>query len=198
MEIIATTKLSAWHGVVRHVAGYPVTTDERGEKVRQAPGVVLVKIMNPWTPVSWPKWSFAAGPGIRRYTEELFNADKGGFEYTYVERLGYQIEVLGDHCKNTGATRRLAYSILKEDDLLLNNQGKAMPCWIAGAFEKNGERLNHTAYYRSWDVIGGMPANLEALTAFGEHVARLGKMLPGWLCVVAMNAHIRGDDFDRL
>jgi thymidylate synthase len=197
MEFTATTKLSAWHSVVRYVSGFPITTDERGEKVMQAVGPITVKILNPWTPVSWPKWSFAAGPGMRRYTEELFNADKGGFDYTYGERLGSQTEVLKQYCLDSGNTRRMAYTILREDDLLLNQRGQAMPCWIGGVFEKDGDHLNHTAFYRSWDVMGGMPANLEALTAFGEYVARGGRMMQGYLCVVAMNAHIRGDDFDR-
>jgi thymidylate synthase len=121
--------------------------------------------------------------------------DAQGFDYTYGQRLGFQIKDIIERLQKVPQSRRLAYVILEPHDL---DRDLAMPCLISGVFANVKGTLNHVAYYRSWDVVGGMPANLEALQGLTEKVAHETKKTPGWLNVVAMNAHIRGDDFDKL
>jgi thymidylate synthase len=110
-------------------------------------------------------------------TKIMTDVREKGEEYTYGERLtnfsdfygnGSQIDEVIRMYKNQGfGTNQACMEIAMPSDVLLPDP----PCWrLCDTRIKDG-KLNFVVYFRSWDLAGGMPANLAAIQLLKEYMA---------------------------
>ena len=128
---------------------------------------------------------------LEAYKNQLLFGSKQTFDYTYHERI-YEnpidqiatcVETLN---KNKYSRRALFTTRLPKIDAKMEN----IPCLVSGIFFFNGFRLNLDCLFRSWDIFGGMPANLYALSFLLKDVADKTGLVPGRLIVKGVHPHV--------
>ena len=89
-------------------------------------------------------------------------------DYTYGERLEYQIQQVIDMYKRDGyGTNQACMSISMPADIDLVDP----PCLRSIDCRIMGDKLHFVVYFRSWDLFTGFPANLGAIQLLKEYMA---------------------------
>lgn len=160
---------------------------EDGQATKEIRNLVL-QVESPT--VGWPiggsGWDI---PALERYaqTEILSPKNNLGFDYTYGERLGEQIEqVIGKLKEEPNSRRAIATPWLRTHDIAM----KHPPCLIVLDFLIRGEALHLTAFFRSHDIKQAWPANVYGLGQLLKHVADEVGVEVGSLTTVSVSAHI--------
>lgn len=106
---------------------------------------------------------------VEDYLPYLMTAIKQpGEDYTYGERLEYQIQKVIDMYKNQGyGTNQACMSVSMPSDIDLHDP----PCARSIDTRIRDGKLNFIIYFRSWDLWSGFPANLAAIQLMKEYMA---------------------------
>ena len=111
-------------------------------------------------------------PVAEGYIEEylpylMTSTKKPGEDYTYGERLEYQIQRVIDMYKRDGyRTNQAAMSISMPTDIDLIDP----PCLRHIDCRIKDGKLHFIIYFRSWDLFNGMPANLGGIQLMKEYM----------------------------
>ena len=105
---------------------------------------------------------------IEEYLPYLMTSTKKpGEDYTYGERLEYQIQRVIDMYKRDGyGTNQAAMSISMPTDIDLVDP----PCLRHIDCRIRDGKLHFVIYFRSWDLFNGMPANLGGIQLMKEYM----------------------------
>ncbi len=136
------------------------------------------------------------------YSKQLVKKDKGGFEYTYGERLRAwgpdkvdQISEIIKILKRSKGTRRAtAVTWIPPVDLKKNE----IPCLIMADFKVRLGRLNLTAIFRSNDMFGAWPANMYGLNKLNLLVAKKINAKAATITTHSISAHVYDYDFENM
>lgn len=106
---------------------------------------------------------------LEEYLPYLMTAIKNPNEdYTYGERLEYQIQQVIEMYKRDGyRTNQACMSVSIPLDIDLNDP----PCLRSVDCRIMDGKLNFIVYFRSWDLWNGFPANLGAIQLMKEYMA---------------------------
>ena len=104
----------------------------------------------------------------------------GGFNY--YDQVDYFINVL----KDTPNTNQAVLRICQPDDFTL----KDPPCLCHIDMRIKEGKLIFYPYFRSWDLWGGMPANLAAIAVLQKYMADEIGVEPGLICASSKGLHI--------
>ena len=106
---------------------------------------------------------------VEDYLPYLMTAIKQpGEDYTYGERLEYQIQRVIDMYKNEGyGTNQACMSVSMPSDIDLHDP----PCARSIDTRIRYGKLHFMVYFRSWDLWSGFPANLAAMQLMKEYMA---------------------------
>jgi thymidylate synthase len=89
-------------------------------------------------------------------------------DYTYGERLEYQIQQVIEMYKRDGyGTNQACMSISMPTDIDLGDP----PCLRSIDCRIMGDKLHFVVYFRSWDLWNGFPANLGAIQLLKEYMS---------------------------
>jgi len=135
----------------------------------------------------------------RSYIEYLMTSLKEEDEsYTYGERLTSvdlsdcfldQIKYIIDTYKNYGyRNNQMILQIAQPRDLIL----KDPPCLRHIDTRIQNDKLHFFVYFRSWDLWGGMPANLAAIQELKEYMASEISVDDGEMIVESKGLHLYG------
>lgn len=169
--------------------------DERGSKTKELTNV-LVEITEPESSEVPQGYPFS-GQMIEQYEDQLLNPDKGGFVYTYGNRLrAYgdyltgpydQIESATKRLKKCGESRRAISVTWNPSEDLSEDE---VPCMILVDFKIRKGKLLTTALWRSHDLFGAWPANMFALLKLSQKVAKDLNLEVGPIVVQSISLHI--------
>jgi len=106
---------------------------------------------------------------LEEYLPYLMTADeKSKEDYTYGERLEYQIQEVIEMYKNDGYnTNQACMAVAMPSDIDLVDP----PCLRSIDTRISGNKLHFVVYFRSWDLWSGLPANLGAIQLMKEYMA---------------------------
>lgn len=106
---------------------------------------------------------------LEKYLPYLMTSEKEpGEDYTYGERLEYQIEEVIKMYKNDGyGTNQACMSVSMPSDIDLADP----PCLRGIDTRIQDDKLHFVVYFRSWDLWNGLPANLGAIQLMKEYMA---------------------------
>jgi len=91
-----------------------------------------------------------------------------GEDYTYGERLEYQIEKVIEMYRNDGyRTNQACMSVSMPSDINLVDP----PCLRSVDCRILDGKLHFAVYFRSWDLWSGLPSNLGAIQLMKEYIA---------------------------
>ena len=112
-------------------------------------------------------------PVAEGYLEEylpylMTSIKQPGEEYTYDERLEYQIQEVIDMFRDDGhRTNQACMSVSKPTDIY----SKDPPCLRSIDCRISGGKLHFVVYFRSWCLWNGFPANLGAIQLLKEYMS---------------------------
>lgn len=140
---------------------------------------------------------------VRYYLDYLVGEEKQPEEtYTYGERIAPQVPVVVDKFLSGGwGTNQCTIAVEKPDDILLPDP----PCLRLIDFRvypddglRPGERqaLHMTVYFRSWDLWGGLPANLAGLRLLQEDMADAMCIEAGEIVAMSKGLHLYEDSWN--
>lgn len=126
------------------------------------------------------------GQALDMYSKQLLNPDKGGFEYTYGERIVPNIDEVMKlliHHKNT---RRAVINISENSD----RKCGFMPCMqqILLTIDYNGY-LQMDITFRSHDILSAWYANVYALLHLQDELCNRYNFHPGILRIISFRPH---------
>lgn len=190
MKNISEAYLSAVTQVlIRGVQG--VTED--GEDVITSP----IPIVETFSAVG-PEDSFWIPPGLghlalKQYAQQLFDGDKGGFDYTYGNRIRtyFGTDQLQDCIRkliSSPDTRRaiITTNDPRNDCLMVNR-----PCMQYIQFYRNTDgKLNAFVLFRSHDVLSAWFANMYAVSQLLHHVSDTTNIPIGTVTCCSVIPHI--------
>jgi len=106
---------------------------------------------------------------LEEYLPYLMSAIRQpGEDYTYGERLEYQIEEVIEMYKTDGhRTNQACMSVSMPSDIYL----KDPPCLRSIDCRILDGKLNFVVYFRSWDLWNGLPANLGGIQLLKEYMS---------------------------
>ena len=106
---------------------------------------------------------------LEEYLPYLMTSDKKpGEDYTYGQRLEYQIQQVINMFKHDGhGTNQACMSISMPNDIDLIDP----PCLRSIDCRIMDGKLNFIVYFRSWDLWNGLPANLGVIQLLKEYMA---------------------------
>ena len=112
-------------------------------------------------------------PVAEGYLEEylpylMTSVKQPGEDYTYGQRLEYQIEKIIEMYKNDGyGTNQACMSVSQPSDIDLVDP----PCLRSIDTRISEGKLHFQVYFRSWDLWNGLPANLGAIQLLKEYMS---------------------------
>lgn len=106
---------------------------------------------------------------LEQYLPYLMTSIKqSGEDYTYGERLEYQIQqVIGMYKRDGYRTNQACMSISMPSDIDLGDP----PCLRSIDCRISEGKLHFIVYFRSWDLWNGFPANLGAIQLLKEYMS---------------------------
>lgn len=108
-------------------------------------------------------------------------------QYTYGERIGYYIPTAIEILREATNGNQACLSVSMPSDILLDDP----PCLRSIAWKVQADgRIIQTSYWRSWDLVSGMPVNLGGLVLLHRYVCCLADKEPGILQAFSDGAHI--------
>lgn len=111
-----------------------------------------------------------------------------GEDYTYGERISDQINHFIHLLKDSPNTNQAILQIAQPEDYLL----KDPPCLRHIDMRINSGTLVFYPYFRSWDLWGGMPANLAAIAILQKYMADEIGVKSGPILAASKGLHIYG------
>lgn len=138
--------------------------------------------MNPKAPVTE---DFA----LRYFLDQIWNSEKGGFAYTYGERMRKPIDQLDEAVKTLKrdpTSRRAVIEVGRPEDVTMEDPA----CMRLIKFDIEDGKLNVYCVFRSWDAYKALPANLFAIAMLQEYVARELDVGVGKMFAYGMDVHI--------
>ena len=175
--------------LARGVKGVP----EDGEDVITAPDPILETFS-----VVDPDSQFWIPPGLGRqalvkYAQQLCDRDKGGFDYTYGNRIRtyFGTDQLNDCIRkllSSPDTRRaiITTNDPKNDCLMVNR-----PCMQYIQFYRNTDgKLNAFVLFRSHDILSAWFANMYAVSQLLRHVSSATNIPVGTITCCSVIPHI--------
>jgi thymidylate synthase len=185
-----------------------LVVDERGDTVRELLNVV-VRVSKPLCDnffgiddsilsIRVPDGCFWRGDKLKTYCTQFFNKCKGGFKYTYGNRLRNHFDGVDQICNainrlNECKESRRAVSVTW--DQVLDSESSEVPCMILVDFKIRDGKLNTTAVWRSHDAFGAYFPNLVGLSYLAQYVAKETDSVVGNVVVQSISAHINEYDF---
>jgi len=181
----------AWHQAVYNLfeygQKYKIDSGSYADSERLEFDFVVIRIKTPWEEPRLPKIPeqlTIPPPVSEKYIVDYFNdyimggKKAKGENYTYGERLMEaekkngecfsQIEEAIRRYKEEGfGTNQIILQIGQPSDLLLEDP----PCLRHIDTKIRNDTLHFFPYFRSWDLWGGLPANLAALQLLKEYMA---------------------------
>lgn len=136
------------------------------------------------TPIKEPGESYTYG---ERLTHQYagYTYDKNGGESR--DRILNQIEHVIDIYKKYGhRNNQMVLQVAQPSDLLLSDP----PCLRSIDTRIQSGKLHFIAYFRSWDLWGGLPANLAAIQILKEYMAEQIGVKDGELIVESKGLHL--------
>jgi len=111
-----------------------------------------------------------------------------GEDYTYGERMSFQIDHWINILKIKPNTNQAILQVAKPDDCYLNDP----PCLRHVAMNIYDNKLNFYPYFRSWDLWNGLPANLAGLAIVQKYIADELSINVGKMIATSNGLHIYG------
>lgn len=112
---------------------------------------------------------------------------KDGEEYTYGERLHAQIEeVVSIYTEDGHDTNQACMEVGLPQDIF----SREPPCLRLIDTRISYGRLHFVVYFRSWDLWGGLPANLAAIQMMKEYMAERIGVEDGEIVAVSKGVHL--------
>lgn len=117
----------------------------------------------------------------------LGNEPEKNEQYTYGERISVYIPNIVKILRNKSNGNQAVLSVSKPDDVLLDDP----PCLrsLAWKVQANG-KVMLTSYWRSWDLVSGMPVNMGGLILLHRYVCTLAEKEHGMIQAFSDGAHI--------
>lgn len=109
-----------------------------------------------------------------------------GEQYTYGQRIAWQIEYWVEQLKETPNTNQAIIQIACPEDAYLEHP----PCLRHIGIKIRQGRLVFYPYFRSWDLWSGMPANLAGLAVVQKYMADSLSLEMGGMTAVSHGLHI--------
>ncbi|MFW6247016.1 MAG: thymidylate synthase [bacterium] len=127
-------------------------------------------------------------PGyIEKYMPYLMtDTINSGEDYTYGSRIADQIEYWSEVLKKTPATNQAILQVARPEDCFLEDP----PCLRHIDIRVRNNKLHFYPYFRSWDLWGGMPANLAAISVLQKYMADNINIDMGYLIASSKGIHI--------
>lgn len=199
LGVRATDINDAWYATVRTVLEYGKwreVTDGSFKGSRRAeldyltlqisyPGVRPLAVqLSPGCPIPAP----VDNSFIDNYLRYLITGERQeGESYTYGEFIIEQLPVIMEKFKTGGfGTNQCCISVGNEKSIRLSDP----PCLRLIDMRVDNGALHWFLYFRSWDVWGGLPANLAGLQLLKEFVAQDLGVLDGEMIVSTKGAHV--------
>ena len=203
MYINAKTTNDAWKRILNLIwySGYELKS-ERG--MTKEIHNLMVKVQEPFDknidgfPMSQEE--------LKKYSLQLLDSDRHGFEYTYGERLRKwgseivekpidQIDYVAKKLKlNKNSRRAIAVTWIPSVDTTKTE----VPCLILTDFIIREKKLHLTAVFRSNDMFGAWPANVYGLNNLNQYVAKKLKIKSGSITTLSISAHIYEHDWKNV
>lgn len=141
----------------------------------------------PDIPVSYGIPNPVAEGYIEDYLPYLMTSEKQPNEdYTYGERIEPQLPHFINLLKETPSTNQAILQVARPEDYKLNDP----PCLRHIDMRIREGKLIFYTYFRSWDLWGGMPANLGAIQLLKEYMASEIGVDPGPFVCYSKGLHI--------
>jgi len=196
-RISAHSISDAWFQVVRAAlevgSDYPITRGSFvGHQRRELESLVLAieapgtRPFSPVLPRGMPP--VADDESIQKHFEEYWlSPDKAeDEEYTHGERIHPQLEPLIKMLRETPDTNQACIEVGRPEDIFLENP----PCLRLIDYKLRSGILSAHAYFRSWDIWVGLPADLGGLQLLNEFISSEVGCQPGPLFVYSKGAHL--------
>ena len=196
----------AWYQAVRHVLengeDYIVERGSfEGHSRRQVPFFAMVVNHPEARPlgVTYRDNVISTDDAIFNYYLQLISPEIAPNEtYTYGERIALRLPEVAEMLCKTPNTNQATIEVGKPEDILLDDP----PCLRLVSWKKVRDTLQLTVFFRSWDVVNGLPFNLGGLQYLNETIATLANIKPGKLVAYSDGLHaydmsfgILGDQF---
>lgn len=208
MEIVARNISEAHYALIRTILNHgEFVTTENGEETVELNEPLTVIITNPYKPPLFIDQTGHTELYYKEYAQQMiFNKDKGGFTYTYGERLrSYidyesesfdceyntidQLQTIIDMLNKNPTTRRaIMHTWMVERDLYSN----APPCLQTIQCMSRGRKLNMVATFRSNDMLSAWGCNVYGLLKMQSYITHeVNSVLHnGSLTTISTNPHI--------
>jgi thymidylate synthase len=126
---------------------------------------------------------------IEQYVPYLMtNARKKGEDYTYGSRLHFQIPYWIKILKDTPNTNQAILQVARPEDCFLEDP----PCLRSIGMRIKNHSLIFYPMFRSWDLWGGMPANLAGIAVVQKYMADEIGVESGPMCASSKGLHVYG------
>ena len=163
----------AYHNALRELFEYGdiVECTQWETRCRELPMCFVVA-----SPMEEPRISrlFPGGPrDLEKYRLEMlygiedFEVERGNWDYTYHDRIGWQIKSVIRELRRDPYSRRAVVDVRRTSDIFLDDP----PCLQHIQFTIRGGRLNMTVLFRSNDACKATFMNAYALTCLQEMIA---------------------------
>ena len=172
-----------------------------GDKIRRQLDSLMIKVLTPWKrplsvrlPESIP-FSIVTEDYIEEYfMSKILSDEKSDNEdYTYGQFIMKQLDDVIGMLQNTKNTNQAVIEIGNGASIYF----KDPPCLKLIDFKVINNKLNLITYWRSWDLINGLPVNLGGMQLLKEYVlANVRDLEDGELICYSSGGHIYDHNFD--
>ena len=183
----------AWYQAVRHVLengkDYVVERGSfAGHKRRQIPFFAMV-ISHPESRplgVTYQDNVISTDDAIFNYYLQLISPKIEPNEaYTYGERISLHLPEVAKMLRDTPNTNQAIIEVGKPQDISLEDP----PCLRLVSWKIVNNTLQLSVFFRSWDVVNGLPFNLGGLQYLNETIANWINVKPGKLIAYSDGLH---------
>lgn len=123
---------------------------------------------------------------VNDYLALLISPDKGGYDYTYGERISSQLDKTVKMLKESPMTNQCTIEVGRPEDIDM----KDPPCLRLIDMRARYGKLHFFVYFRSWDLWSGFPVNLAALQLLKEWIAKQVELEDGTLNAWSKGLHL--------
>jgi thymidylate synthase len=187
----------AWHGCIRECMekgyDYEIGRGSYEGQIRRQLRYLTVRIRHPEKrPLACDRSGtfFSTDETIDDYyRKNLINPDPPEhFAYTYGERIGWAsgIEGIADMLRDSPGTNQAVMSVSRPEDIELDDP----PCLRSLSWKVTPDGLQLCSYWRSWDLVCGLPENLGGLQLLNEAVSELAGLQCGPQLAFSDGAHV--------
>jgi thymidylate synthase len=160
---------------------------------RKEIGLIVVKILNPWTRPLIPDVPPGVPPPstmeyVESYLPYLMTSQRAeGEQYTYGQYLEKQISEVIKMYKEQGPNTNQAYMTVGDDRSIFLSDP---PCLRGIDTRIRDNKLNFLVYFRSWDLWAGFPSNLAGIQLLKEYMASEIGVEDGEIIAMSKGLHV--------